>query len=371
MVMERRWSPLSKRKLNSRRPHITPVLLFGYRIRNLPMRHFILVSLALFSVQLAGCPASSTIEHGSVSFDVSPNGETIVFSDANGDLWLYALGIPKLTRLTESDELESWPSFSPNGKSVVFVRKNSKGHGMSVYDITVDGREIRQITRSDQCSDSQPTFSPDAKTIAFSRAHLRRRYSMGGWTWDNWDIYTVGVDGSNLQRRTNGDHYGIGGVAFSADSHQVHFTADESRSSDSKQTLFTVDLERSAVVATKPAKPGDYYAWCTDVDTNKNGEMVFISDRIAPFRYDVVFGQPNGPQEPLGVTTVSRYNQNPVLTNDGRVLFLAGTGWNSGSRPLFSLWSVNSDGTEPKQLAGSALFTKPLEWAQQQVTAEP
>ncbi len=164
---------------------------------------------------------------------------------------------------------------------------------------------------------------------------------------------------------------GLGGVAFSADSHQVHFTADESRSSDSKQTLFTVDLERSAVVATKPAKPGDYYAWCTDVDTNKNGEMVFISDRIAPFRYDVVFGQPNGPQEPLGVTTVSRYNQNPVLTNDGRVLFLAGTGWNSGSRPIFSLWSVNSDGTEPKQLAGSALFTKPLEWAQQQVTAEP
>ncbi|GAA4469522.1 hypothetical protein [Novipirellula rosea] len=70
------------------------------------MRHFILVSLALYSVQLAGCPASSTIEHGNVSFDVSPNGETIVFSDANGDLWLYALGIPKLTRLTDATDTE-------------------------------------------------------------------------------------------------------------------------------------------------------------------------------------------------------------------------------------------------------------------------
>lgn len=334
------------------------------------MRQFLLISVALFSVLSAGCPASNTIEHGNVSFDAAPNGETIVFSDADGDLWLYALGSPKLTRLTESRELESWPSFSPNGKSVVFVRKNSQGHGMSVYDITVDGREIRQITRSAQCSDSQPVFSPDGKTIAFSRSHLRRRYSMGGWTWDNWDVYTVDVDGSDLQRKTNANHYGIGGVAFSADSHRVHFTADESRNSDSKQTLFTIDLEDSSVAATKPAKPGEYYAWCTDVHTNENGEMVFISDRNAPFHYDVVFAQPNGPQESLGVTTVSRYNQNPVLMNDDRILFLAGTEWNSGSRPIFSLWSVNTDGKGPKQLAGSTLFTSPLEWEQQQNASE-
>lgn len=91
--------------------------------------------------------------------------------------------------------------------------------------------------------------------------------------------------------------------------------------------------------------------------------MVFISDRNAPFRYDIIFAQRDGSQEALGVTTVSRYNQNPVLTNDGRILFLAGTEWNSGSRPIFSLWSVNADGTEPKQLAGSALFTNPLKSA--------
>jgi Tol biopolymer transport system component len=224
------------------------------------MRNFLLIFVAVFSVQSAGCPASDTIEHKNVSFDVAPNGETLVFADADGDLWLYTLGSPKVTRLTESKELESWPSFSANGKSVVFVRKNAEGHGVSVYDITVDGWEIRQITRSDQCSDSQPVFSPDGKTIAFSRSHLRRSYSMGGWTWDNWDVYTVDVDGSNLQRRTNGNYYGIGGVAFSADSRQVYFTTDESRHSDSKQTLFTIDLEGSSVAATKPAKPGKYYA---------------------------------------------------------------------------------------------------------------
>jgi hypothetical protein len=98
--------------------------------------------------------------------------------------------------------------------------------------------------------------------------------------------------------------------------------------------------------------------------------MVFISDRNAPFHYDVVFAQPNGSQESLGVTTVSRYNQNPVLMKEGTILFLAGTDWNSGSRPIFSLWSVNTDGTGPKQLADSTLFSSPLEWEEQQNATE-
>ncbi|HRX79920.1 MAG TPA: hypothetical protein P5307_12705 [Pirellulaceae bacterium] len=332
------------------------------------MRRFLAVLLLLLSAALLGCPLASpnTIEHGNVSFDVSPNGETIVFSDANGDLWLFALLNDKLTRLTESKESESWPSFSPDGKSVIFVKDNENGQGMSVYQMIIDSREMQQITSSDQCSDSQPVFSPDGSTIAFSRSHLRRRYSMGGWTWDKWDVYTIRLDGSDLTRQTHGNHYEIGGLAFSANAKHVYFTADEIRNSDSKATLFTITLDDSSVAATKPGKAGDYYAWCTDPHTNKKDEMVFISDRNSPFQYDVVFAAPEGPQTTLGVTTVSQHNQNPVVTNDGRILFLAGTAWNSGSRPIFSLWSVNVDGTATKQLAGSALFTNPLEWARQQ-----
>jgi Tol biopolymer transport system component len=336
------------------------------------MRHFFLMLVLLVLAASVGCPlASNTIEHGNVSFDASPDGETIVFSDAKGDLWLYALGNAKLTRLTESSELESWPSFSPDGKSIVFVKENTNGHGMSVHIMTIDGRKTRQIASADQCSDSQPVFSPDGTVIAFSRSHLLRRYSMGGWKWDNWDVYIVDLEGSDVKRLTHGNHYDIGGVAFSANSKHIYFTADEIRNSDSKETLFTITLDDSTVVATQPTKSGDYYAWWTDSHTNRNNEMVFISDRNAPFHYDVVFTRLDGQERSLGVTSLSRYNKNPVVTNDGKILFLAGTAWNSGSRPIFSLWSVTTDGTSTKELAGSALFTDPLEWARQQSATEP
>lgn len=341
------------------------------------MRHCLWILVIVFVATFVGCPLASTTiehasttEHGNVSFDVAPDGESIVFSDAKGDLWLFALGNPKLTRLTETEERESWPSFSPDGNSVVYAKENNEGHGMSVELMTIDRREIRQVTNSDECSDSQPVYSSDGTTIAFARAHLRRPYSMGGWKWDNWDVYTVDLDGSDPKRRTSDNHYDISGVAFSANSQSIYFTADESRNSESKVTLFTLKLDDSTVVASEPNADGDYYAWYSDVYINKNSEMVFISDRNAPFHYDVVFRARDGQEKCLGVTSVSRYNQNPVLTNDGRILFLAGTEWNSHSRPIYTLWSVKTDGTSAKQLADSVLFTDPLEWARQQNAAE-
>ena len=131
---------------------------------------------------------------------------------------------------------------------------------------------------------------------------------MGGWKWDNWDVYIVDLDDSDLKRLTNRNHYDIGGVAFSADSKHIYFTSKEFRNSDSMETLFTITLDDSTVVATKPTESGDYYAWCSDPHANRKNEMVFISDRNAPFQYDVVFSAPDGQEKSLGVTAVSRYN---------------------------------------------------------------
>jgi Tol biopolymer transport system component len=92
--------------------------------------------------------------------------------------------------------------------------------------------------------------------------------------------------------------------------------------------------------------------------------VAFISDRIKPFHYDVFIMDRDGTNPTaLGVTNVSHYNSAPVFMPDGKsVLFLAGTESDAGNRPISSLWQVTAEGKNPRRIAGSDLFTRPLSW---------
>ncbi len=48
-----------------------------------------------------GCSAGA-VEHGNVAFDVSPGGKGVVFSAADGDLYLFHLESRHVDRLTKS-----------------------------------------------------------------------------------------------------------------------------------------------------------------------------------------------------------------------------------------------------------------------------
>jgi Tol biopolymer transport system component len=190
-------------------------------------------------------------------------------------------------------------------------------------------------------------------------------YSMGGWTWDHYDIYLIDADGSNLHRLTNSKHYGMNGVSFSTDSQEVLFSADEDRAADtSKRTLFEVALDGTMTIH-KPEMDGEYCAWITDPYSHAGGTgYVFISDRVEAFQYDVLVmdGDSKKPRS-LGAISASRYNGNPVITRDGAtVYFLAGTEQNGAVRSIYSLWSVNYDGSDMRQFADSSLFTTPASW---------
>lgn len=188
------------------------------------MRTRLAVPNALVTLTLClclGCPfftGAPTVEHGNVAFDISPDGETLVFSDAEGDLWLFGLTTKTVTRLTSTADRESTPSFSPDGKTIVYASTHDNGKGTSIFSRSIDGAIVRRLTHDEQFSDNQPSFASDGKTIAFARAHLHRRYSLGGWKWDRWDVYVVGADGTNIRRLTESEHYDIAGVSFSADS---------------------------------------------------------------------------------------------------------------------------------------------------------
>jgi Tol biopolymer transport system component len=183
-------------------------------------------------------------------------------------------------------------------------------------------------------------------------------------------------DGSNLQQITWSKYSNLNSPRVINNGRDIVYSGDlpydgkffNQTNGGTIQTLLSAEVGSTnspqAILAPPPS--GLFVgAWGTDLDVARSGtEILFVSDRLQPFHYDIFGwqGQMNAPK-PLGLISVSRYNQNPRwLPGQQAILFLAATEWNSHSRPIFSLWRADADGSNPQQLADSSLFTSPHLW---------
>ncbi len=120
--------------------------------------------------------------------NVAPDGTMIAYDgDRGGGRRIYFLGTAanQQFRYEIIGEQADW---SPDSQKIVYRSGRNNQTGIWISSRTDSGHT--RITSNG--SDSFPAWSPDGQTIAFSR-------DVGGST----DIYTVNVDGSNLQRLTD------------------------------------------------------------------------------------------------------------------------------------------------------------------------
>jgi len=132
----------------------------------------------------------------------SPNGKLLVFNAAG---YLYSKALPngKPKRLLpKMDDLQFEPSFSPNGREVVFVTWNDVEKG-SIYKLDVTTRKpipVRLTTKKGIYR--TPQFSPNGKTIVYNKTggnnHQGHSFSK------DRGIYTMSNDGKNHKLVTKG-----------------------------------------------------------------------------------------------------------------------------------------------------------------------
>lgn len=88
-----------------------------------------------------------------------------------------------------------FPTFTPDGKHVVFEGYTNSSSSSTISMMNLDGSGITTITNLGTDWDEMPSVSPGGKTIVFSR------YTSGE-TGGGEDIFTIGMDKTNLKQLT-------------------------------------------------------------------------------------------------------------------------------------------------------------------------
>ena len=67
-------------------------------------------------------------------------------------------------QLTDNDDADGSPSWSPDGQRIAF--DSNRDGDWELYVMNADGSEVRKLTQNDG-SDYYPAWSPDGQRIAF------------------------------------------------------------------------------------------------------------------------------------------------------------------------------------------------------------
>lgn len=85
--------------------------------------------------------------------------------------------------------INSWPTYSPDGKKIAFCSSRDGDFDLFVADS--DGSNPKKVLKLPGMQ-THPAWSPDSKRIAFASNH-----------GDNQDLYVVNIDGTGLKQLTN------------------------------------------------------------------------------------------------------------------------------------------------------------------------
>ncbi len=179
-----------------------------------------------------------------------------------------------------------------------------------IYSVRLDGQQMQRLTSSSGY-DAEATISPDGKTIVWTSVKD-----------GDLDLYTMNVDGTNVRRLTDDMGYD-GGAFFSPDSTRVVYRA--AHPSDPTEVAKYKDL-----LAQRLVEPGQLEIFVINADGSHKQQ----------------------------VTSNGASNFSPYFHPDGkRIIFSSNLETRGeGGRPSFHLYLVRDDGTEIERLTTEGHF---------------
>jgi len=230
-----------------------------YKMRGLSFFAFfilflgILSSSFLFSQEkekvLASSPQPVTQDiYPKSSFSISPDGNKIALSmikeGEEESLYILDLRTKEYRRITNIPA--EHPSWSPEGRRIVFSSFNIENFSSRIYIVNADGTGLKDTPQEGY----RPAWSPLGNLIALMLQH---------------NIWTMNVDGSNLKFLTMEGYNDY--PSWSPDGKKLVFSSDGNIATVSVKTGFITDIFKEK-------------AWCGYPVFSPDGEKIaFVSNR--------------------------------------------------------------------------------------------
>ncbi len=184
-------------------------------------------------------------------------------------------------RLTNSRKFSSsQPSYSPNGKHIVFVRSFKQ---FDLWTMNANGSHERRLTSTRKLYEDSPAWSPDGKQIAFVVGGPDDHVS------PEQGIWVIRADGHGRHRIT--DDFDAS-PSWSPDGSELAFA----RSDPDSQTVGIYVVPAAGGTPTRisaPAQPGGTSDWAPAWSPD-GSRVLFSSDRPDTFRGDLWVMSPDG-----------------------------------------------------------------------------
>lgn len=161
----------------------------------------------IFITDAAGRSARRLTDRGGTNIDpsFSPDGRSIVFVGCPNaicfvqdyEIYLMSAEGGEARRLTSNDKRDHDPYFSPDGSRIAWLQQTDARGPTGSWNIRImrsDGSEQRAVT-DDRNINSKPEWSRDGTLILF------HRFELGG---DRWRLFAIRPDGSGLSELAKG-----------------------------------------------------------------------------------------------------------------------------------------------------------------------
>ena len=160
--------------------------------------------------------AQTTKRFGISGPSLSPDNKTIVFqlNEVDGPFYIafYDIATKKLRLINPTGKDCFGMRYSADGKQLVFA--SGEPHEMNIFMMNLDGSGLRQLTHSVNEepespgpaikfeNNAIPSFSPDGKKLLFIRSAVLPERTYGGQLPSGWDVYEIDLASRTEKRLT-------------------------------------------------------------------------------------------------------------------------------------------------------------------------